>query len=429
MPAFTTAFLSTLAAKLSEEHLIVGRKLNFGFGVFLICLLLSNIFISIISPWIGEVYYLFLSALDILIFSFIALIVLLMRGGKVSFITVTYLLLIFFYYLIGFFAIGPIQSTIYLRFLLYPFLGLLILKNHQKFEFDKSLLINFLAAIFIAILFFEMVFTEHFFRVFNVLSFMDLKGRDVATIEELLVQSHRRIFNFEIFEQYRIYRPWGVILHPISSAYVAAFFTIYYFIKNKFIISVFFVFATILFMAKGPFIALIISLFSALLYKNSKIFTLPVFLILAVLTSIVSIGWVVRNPHIVSLIYSFSYLGENLLGEGIGFAGALTLEGDEVTSSGLKGESVLALMITGMGVVGVLAIFLLLIDYVRFFSKVSYLVFTSYGVVFWYFVLVMGNSIFQEEAFSPYAIILAVMLSLIAIKNNQSLAANSECNT
>ncbi len=320
---------------------------------------------------------------------------------------------------LGIIYYNSIQSLIYFRLLTLPFffyvLGYLISKENEskiKNKLDKIILISVVVLSVSAILgrvsplFMDLVNDEYYFS---------LKYHNNMTISEIREGFTTKFLNWNVIK-YHSFRYGSLLKNTISYSYVMYISATYLYFNRKInILEYLVVFFIVFFVSfsKGAILFAILSIFIFWLqnkYSKGKVdFTLMLVVLLPFWSLIILTGYLSHNEHIIGFFAGFERLIENPIGNGIGFSGNLSdmrltsINGNALPNRGYwtrfynGSESMVGVIFSSLGVMAIL--YFISLFYIITHSK-KYI---NHAILIIPFLMVF-QGIFQEEAFSPYAL-------------------------
>lgn len=383
---------------------------------FVAILICQNIFIATTSVLIkspivfnllqGFHYFIVLVAFFIFLFKK-------QKLRKIQLIKPTNFLIIFIilasYTLVGIFKYNISSVVVYLRlFSLSIFLfwiGLWFSKKVSFKTFDIILRFLFFALLLSTII--EKVFPENFYAFLQIDKFYAFKYHsnietdwlDFSSAKDIIEKNNKRFLNIGWFEGIRFLRTGSLIINPVSLGYIFYCMAIYYFYLGKKWISFIAVISIIIFTsAKGPLLASIFTFLLLLVVKFKKVSFYEILLLIIPFTLvIIIIGYKSNNEHILGLFYGLKSMINFPAGHGLGFGG--NLSGNVKLESG--SESVFGVLFSSLGVLGLIYTLL----YVLIIKNIYKVTQSSSANAFCVaLIVVFTQGLFQEEAFSTYAL-------------------------
>jgi hypothetical protein len=403
------------------------------FTLLVLCLFLQNLFIAIVTPLAGDLEHfepmLATSFINIVLTSgFAAVAWLKMRNDLPDENRALMHSLILFFGVVVFYAIiGAMHATlndalIYTR--VYVVGGLFLIIG---IAFGLRLTPAFTANVFRALTFFlvlwgilEFFFAYDLYSFFNIADYLHLKyasslTTDVTNVQDMIDFASRSYLNLSgaLGLHLDLLRPQGPNIHPISYAYALAFGALVCYI-NRFPILMLLSLALLLLVgAKGPLIMTFVSIALATVYwlKPSRKTLLGMLIASMVLYAFIGIvyGIYTEDYHVVGFMGGVKGFLANPFGRGVGVGGNLSSMAQYTDFGLFQGYGASFALESGFGVmiyqigIGAAAFFLF---YWRLWKNVwnATLVFSDQPrliVLPCALALLLVNSIFQEEAFSP----------------------------
>lgn len=412
---------------------IINEKTNY---LSVLCvvtyLAMSNILISILSNYINNKImlnffqgYNFFLVIEICFFVYLkyAPSYKLHLINKSNIITVLFLIVIVIYSFYGLKTTNIKSVMIYLRFFFYPSM-MYFLGNYfgKKLSYRKIITPILLFAVFCTIIsFIEFLIPEIYYKLVHAAPFYSLKySEKIDTAYDMVKFRSKRFFNLVFFRELRTIRTNGLIFHSITSGYWIAIGVIILYVKQKYFLMLFTLIGIFLCGAKGAILSIFVVFFLGFItdYGKKRMFLEPI-IIISYIGIIVFVGINSNDPHLLKLImaiYSFPY---NPLGKGIGYGGVLS---DARTLEFASGDTALGTMLSQFGMSS-------MIIYLFYFHIISIYRNKTKGNKIWCYgtfgMLLLVNSIFQEEAFSPYSMGL-IMLMMGGVISSFSINENCD---
>ncbi len=396
---------------------------RWGYWLFFSLMLFSNLSISILSPLLPDRFSMnILFGLD---FFFAGLLLwwnfqqahcrLPLSSPWTSVVFYLLLCLTLLFYSKGILFNGFSHATIYLRMLIYPFMLYLLgryASTYLSAEKVKQWFIT-IGLLFGLLLLIEILAPLSYYSFLNVNHYVATKKElSALSVTDLLTKHTVRFFNSNWFKHFKVLRPLGAFMHPISTAYFFVLNLMLCLSYESLIMGGFFVIMIFLCGSKGAMASAVALIFFYFIKRKKPIKAYWVILTgLGYVICSYFIGLKSDNSHFYSLTASVLSLPGNLLGQGFGYGGSVTTGVkrtlDFVT---INGDSGLAVLLNMTGIftpffyLGYMVVLydLWKKDHLLTSTKVPYLIF---------FVFLLANSIFQEEGFSPYGMGLLMFLS------------------
>lgn len=404
---------------------------------FLILFLLANLAVILLSPLIDERDHLLaLLGIDFAVLTSVLVVFRKrqsdtlddsLRSMKIA--PVLFVGLLSLYFIYGWISgNGLAASAAYLRLYLFPFLFFVL----GAFAKGDTLAPVFRAVFLLALslLAFEYFHPESFYRLTGMADYYSLKMSTVYTPESLAERNMRNFLNLEAFPDIQIYRPLGMLGHPISTAYLFLFFTLWFFCRKQYLLCVIGFSASLVFGVKGVLFATALLVSFEILYRaklRRKALYWSIFLMVIVYVVAVFLigffGFHIINPHMLSLAGALYHIPDNLIGGGLGFGGSMShsqVPGPQFS------DSVLATGISQLGLAGIIIVYTFYLSLVRR-AAIPHLSDTVTRLAFFYSLALLANSVFQEEGFSPYALGLALFLLAYSLAKKRE-QGSATCN-
>lgn len=374
---------------------------------FLTLFVFSNIVISVYSVSIdGSFSFKVLQGIDFFVAFLVYVLIKLSNSLKFKKIELVLIVVLFSYFIFGSFTTSLTDSAIYLRLFLYPIILYAIGSQFSSYiNFNFLISLGVLGAIVSLI---EFLSPRLWYELVNAHYFYQFKfpEKNISDIEEVMEFTNRRFFNTNLLDDFGlIVRPGGLIFHPISSAYFMAVCFSIALIYKRYFLSIFMLFGVMVSGSKGAMVAILFIAFFEILrisgFKYRALFPLVLAIVYVMLAYVLSL--ISKDPHVYSLTASVFNIPNNIVGNGLGWGGSITSENLHVLSfskEAISGDSVLAVILNMLGIVGLVYFFWiygLFQDVLRLIKKNI-----RFTPVFSLLVIILANSIFQEEGFSPY---------------------------
>ncbi|MBD0399848.1 hypothetical protein [Flammeovirga sp. EKP202] len=414
--SFFIGFFFTLLIIVSLK---VSMKNKILLAYFMYFVFFQNYFISIFSYnlLINKGLFKFLHGLNILIPVFISILYLLLKKQNKIFVfkIISLVTLLAIYFVFGTYQYGLNPSLAYLRLFLIPIIfficGLFFQDIEENFV-KQQLKIMLFAIVIVGIC--QFLFPKFTTYLLNELDYFKIK-KGVLNLGDLISFHKRNYFlNLSIFP--KLVRVSSLIKSMISVSYFITIISLYiYYNENKKVTFLFFVIALFIVSSKGAIILYFtFVLFNKLRESNSYSLTMLIMTLFWLLTIIT--GYLMHNEHIVGFVAGLKYIFT--LGNGLGFSGNLSnvalTSWDGVSLPDLGywtrfqngSESVYGVLISSLGILGTVYTYTLytILEKSRNVLPIE----REYIVVLSVLIFFLG--IFQEEAFSPYAIGLSMFI-------------------
>lgn len=349
---------------------------------------------------------------------------------KLSFLNMSLVLflILFAYFIFGAYSYGFQNAAAYLRLFSSPilmlFAGLYFSKRLDYKYFNSSLKLLLIACFIVAVL--QVLFPKQVGMVLNELAYFQMK-RGIVSWEELLKQyGGWKLFNSPWIDIYGL-RVGSLIKSVISMGYFLTILGIYYYWPKKRLILLAIMAIVILAVnSKGVLISFffVISL-HFLIYRTNLSKDLAIVGYLVLITIVIVVGHRSGNEHIMGFLNGVPYIWS--MGNGLGFSGNLSdvrlvsWNGGALPDLGYHtrfqngSESVFGVLFSSMGAFSIL--------YFSYFLMVMFLINKKpsngnlrMDVLKVLLIVLFLQGIFQEEAFSPYALGLVTFLTGLNLK-------------
>jgi len=282
---------------------------------------------------------------------------------------------------------------------------------------------TFLGTIVLILAFFELFFTEFYYAIVNMTSFIALKSHSAKiSVNELIDNLTTAFFNTKYFRDLEIksFRLLGSNIHNISFGYLLAFLTFAFAIGKKYILAALSFILILIVGAKGATILTVFSLGLAALFRTGypkalrNITVVSVCAFLVVFLFLYGLGN--KDYHVLGLIGGVYSFLSNPIGHGFGFGGNLArqeaTDWQQVQDLGAAPfglESSVGVLLCQWGIGGVLYLLFILwlwksLLYMFKNKGALYLSRYDFSSIFLALGFIAVNLVFQEEALSPYAI-------------------------
>ena len=395
---------------------------------FIALLFFSNIFISLVSPALNSFELKLLLGVDFLLLILISLNEFIQNRAKLNKLLLFPLAFILIYFVYGVINNGFIAASIYVRLLSYALLAFYI-GGSVGSKIDDPIfrkIILSLGVLFLIYVFAEFFYTASIYSLINADTFFNLKYplKEIVNVDDVIEINTRRLFNTQYFPDIYVLRPVGLLLHSISTAYVFAIFFSLSLYWRKCFFAFLFAVAVLIMGSKGA-LALIIIVFAYELLKKINAFT-PVSLLLGLCIYVIASGFISyynNDPHIFSILSTLYHLPSNLLGQGVGYGGSIVMGyNSELSLDFINGDSAFAVILNMMGLFGIVvyAFYFIIIKklFILYHQKQR-----NISILLTSLAALMANSIFQEEAFSPYS--LGFLMFMIGVLHYKDLMEDS----
>lgn len=272
--------------------------------------------------------------------------------------------------------------------------------------------------------FYQLISAEHFYN----LKFHE-HGREFS-VYSLAAGQARRFLNLPLAVDFSSIRFGGTNMHPVSFGYVLAIITLFAAATRRYFHMVLSLPLLFVIGTKG---AMILTVMTFVLYaiattirKPAAILTICGGFAVFYVVAGISYGYAIGDWHIIGLIGGFTNSLKYPIGYGIGVGGNLSdlswagIDWTEATQYGVAYavESAIGVLVYQMGVAGLVVIGLLFVVIRRGLATVDWTVSGRTTAMFVFAFLVTSvNGIFQEEAFSPYALGLLACYAGIMLGN------------
>ncbi|MFT6212602.1 MAG: hypothetical protein ACJARD_000728 [Alphaproteobacteria bacterium] len=412
-----------------------------GIRIFLSFVIFQNLVISALSPTIiSKQVFTTLQGGNFVLTMFTAVmagILLLMNYPKLKHVekrivkyVVALLFLALFYFALGMAkGAGFTGAVTYVRSFITPILMLIIGIYWGKIGHRDTVLKYFIIIGAIATVqgIIELVIPIPFYTLISVDTFMNIKQEGIngfSNAEAVLEHYTQSLFNTPIFRDSGLVsrRLFGPNMHGISFAYILVITCFAAFYYKKTIVLFLALPSLFIIGAKGPIILLVLTLsgYFILFAFRSKNFTKVNIYLLGTLYAVggVIYGYITRDYHVIGFLGGVRSFLSNPIGQGLGMGGNLSslhteVDWGEAQRNGLDygTESAIGVLLYQVGIATFIFLYLYMFIVQHFFKQSPE---NGYQVRFYALpialLFLMINGIFQEEAYSPYAL---GLLSLI----------------
>lgn len=280
---------------------------------------------------------------------------------------------------------------------------------------SENILANCLVLILIALLLFgviELLFPEIYVNIINANHYQFIKREymEVPDTETFIQANQKKLFNLKIFKNIQVRRLSSLSMHTISFGYILCSLGLFCIFKKKYTLAILSFIGIVIFtFSKGPILAFLLTIVifgwkrvSNFSFSSLVLVLVPFWII------VVYLGARVNNEHIEGFLNGLQTLSNKPLGSGFGYGGNFNrLPGERDFSKGT--ESALGLLFSNLGFLS----FLYFSSFVRItnnvFNKVKgdkrLIIIPISALIF------LFQGIFQEEAYSPYAIGIILFLT------------------
>lgn len=373
------------------------------FSSSLSVLVLGNIFSAFASAEGVDSFSVYLIRGFDLIFFFSVFIYLLFT--RRIFITISIylaMMVVGFFFLYGMSRFGFSESVRFFRLFSYPILIFCIIdycvvRENVRFQI-------FLAGIFgwvlcllsIALYFLSDYFSKNFLELNNFLSF---KYGFSTTVEFMYTTP---FLNSNLFQDFDVTRFFGTVIHPITAAYMLVGYAIYFaYVGNNLISFLVFSLSFLCYSKAALVLGFTFYLFYFLSFILREDCWRKLFYIycLVFVAGAIGYGMLANDPHVYTLLSSLQGIPSRIVGEGLGWGGALAGKqfGDFDLSS-VTGDSAVASALDMLGVFGILVMVTIV--------KRAGLNIDKVGLFSIPLVMALILSIYQEEPLLVYSIFL-----------------------
>lgn len=361
--------------------------------------------------------FLFVRGLDFISLFFIYLVVFLkyqlpngLQFQKID-IFIFLLILYFFYSLLLNSFVG---AAFYLRYFMMPMMLISLFSkgvgiNEQEVKYVQGALV-FIWFSIVSFLFFELMFSEFYYDIFNVSEYLTVK-RSYGEYGDIDPMEPIPLFNF--FNDVMLPRLRGFSFHPITAAYLLSIVTIVVSAGRLGFVYFTGLILCLLIGSKGALIIMFLYAFSVLFGR-----TYLGYLAGALVLVLLIVGYFFNDPHTYSLLTSFMKLPLKPFGGGLGYGGSVGGGGlvyDYSSLDMLNGDSGLAVVVNMFGFIGFYFYFI--------FSK--YILNMAGSKCLGVYCSAIGgliNSIFQEEALGFYGLCLVIVLIYFSENRKQVIS-------
>lgn len=405
---------------------ILDRKLLITF--FLTLYIFQNTFIAFIASFIDKFTFGVLHGLNFFVPAFIFLLLLLLkvRFSKTLLIySLISLLILLIFLLFGLIVYKNIDPVVYFRLFSLPLI-MLIIGSFFSQQIDFTFLAKYLRVVFYilcigALMMFFL--PKLYIFIMNDLDYFRLKMNDPLLTYPLLMEKiSKSLLNLN-FGDIRLIRHGSLIKHPISFGYiiaVLAFFLYDYFGKKGRYLLLGLLVMLLISSSKGVLILFVLGYFLTSFYSSSYNFSYLVGITASIVLLIIIAGIKTNNEHILGFIHGLTYLYRFPLGNGLGFSGNLSSNltvsafGSPLPDLGYwtrfqnGSESVFGVLFSSLGLFSLIYLLCFTFIIIRFFNSERFIELKSVYILV---LLIFFQGVFQEEAFSPYALGFAMFIA------------------
>lgn len=341
----------------------------------------------------------------------------------IGLVITTLLIITGLYFIIGLYQYGVFNSSAYLRLFLSPLflflIGYYFSSNYVKI-LDKNIMI------FTSLLIFSMIITffipNYGLYLFGDIFYYKLKAGEGKDILQYL----KRNTFLNIPGMPSVIRTGGIIKSSISAGYFLSYVSFIFLLYKKNIFYII-IFLSLLFFvsSKGAIILFLLILITFHLYsyefklksRFNLAYDINFIFSFIVIGSVITLGYYLNNEHSLGFFNGFQYLFS--WGNGLGFSGNLSdIRLQEINGKPLKdlgyftrfqngSESALGVLFSSLGIFSLL--------YLSSYLYIAKKIFSHYverKIKFVSLLILIGlfQGSFQEEAFSPYALGLVMLI-------------------
>lgn len=402
------------------------KKLLLSF--FVILYIFQNTFIAFIASFIDKFAFGVLHGLNFFVPAFMIMIFFTFKtqfSKVLLFYSLISLLTLLLFLFIGLIIYNNIDPVVYFRLFSLPIIMLIIgtfFSQYIDFVFLARLFrVAFYVLCIGALVMFFM--PKLYIFVMNDLSYFRLKMNDPLLTYPLFMEKiSKSLLNLN-FSDIRLIRHGSLIKHPISFGYIIAvlsFFLYDFFDKKKMYLLLGLLVMLLISSSKGALVLFVLGYFLTSFYSGGNNFSHLIGITTTFVLIIVIAGIKSSNEHILGFVHGLTYLYRMPLGNGLGFSGNLSSNltvsafGPPLPDLGYwtrfqnGSESVFGVLFSSLGLFSLIYLFCFIFIIIRFFNSQRFVELKSIYILV---LLIFFQGVFQEEAFSPYALAFAMFIA------------------
>lgn len=341
--------------------------------------------------------------------------------------SIPFLLLCLAYFGLGIVQNGFTAAAIYLRMFLLP-----VIMGYLGAWIGRTVSLRSAAVVFLAVsvlasglIFTEVAYDQEYYALIHADGFYSLKNQTALTPVDLVERRQRRLLNYALFEDIRIFKPAGPTFNYPSSSYVVVFGMVLALAFGTWGVVPTLLAAIACLSTKAGIAAVLLLVLAAWAARKRFFFSSRGVHLIGVGYCVLMVAAmaVTRNIHTYSLLSTLLELPRLPLGGGLGYGGSVTA--DQAVTWQLdmvRGDSGVAIALSMFGVLAIwIYLFYLrrlrtLIDLAKARQDRPLFLIAMFGYV------ALFNSLLQELAIGPYGLGLAFMFAAIRLANHQAQA-------